>query len=109
MRAAGAVAGTVRLVSHRRLRRLLARLEQQRAMERERVRIAQDMHDEIGSKLTKISFLSERVKVEMKEPGPVPDKIDSIASTSRQLLKPPTKIILLMNPPTDTLQPLTDH
>ena len=32
-------------------------------MERERMRIARNMHDEIGSKLTKISFLSERLKI----------------------------------------------
>ncbi|HEY1789672.1 MAG TPA: two-component regulator propeller domain-containing protein, partial [Verrucomicrobiae bacterium] len=51
------IAGIVRMVSHRRLRVTLARLEQQQSLERERMRIARDMHDEIGSKLTKISFL----------------------------------------------------
>ena len=60
------VAGTARLVSNRRLRQRLAVLAQQQAMERERMRIAQDMHDEIGSKLTKISFMSERAKGELQ-------------------------------------------
>jgi signal transduction histidine kinase len=64
--AAGGIIGVVRLVSHRRLRLRLKRLQEQQAMERERVRIAQDMHDEIGSKLTKISFLSEHAKVELE-------------------------------------------
>ena len=85
--AAMTAAGAVRMASHRRLRGRLARLEQQQAMERERMRIARNMHDEIGSKLTKISFLSERLKVESKPAGPAGDKIDSIATTSRDLLK----------------------
>jgi len=103
---AGGVAGTVRLVSHRRLRRRLARLEQQQAMERERVRIAQDMHDEIGSKLTKISFLSEMAKSETRESGALADKIDSIAGTSRELLQALDEIVWAVNPRNDTLEQL---
>jgi signal transduction histidine kinase len=104
--AAGGVAGAVRVVSHRRLRKRLARLEQQQATERERVRIAQDMHDELGSKLTKISFLSERAKGDLKEPGPLADKIDSIAGTSRELLQALDEIVWVVNPRNDTLEEL---
>jgi signal transduction histidine kinase len=104
--AAGGVAGTVRLVSHRRLRRRLARLEQQQSMERERVRIAQDMHDEIGSKLTKISFLSELAKVEVNGTGALADRIDSIADTSRDLLQALDEIVWAVNPRNDNLEQL---
>ncbi|MEY2428084.1 MAG: hypothetical protein QOJ40_969 [Verrucomicrobiota bacterium] len=104
--AAGAVAGAVRLVSHRRLRRRLARLEQQQAMERERVRIAHDMHDEIGSKLTKISFLSERAKVDADGSGALAEKIDSIADTSRELLQALDEIVWAVNPRNDNLEQL---
>jgi len=105
--AAGATA--VRIVSHRRLRRRLIRLEQQQAMERERMRIAQNMHDEIGSKLTKISFLSERAKVELDGTGTVAGKIDSIASTSRELLKALDEIVWAVNPRNDTLEHLAAY
>ena len=94
------------MVSHRRLRRRLARLEQQQATERERVRIAQDMHDEIGSKLTKISFLSERAKVELPGKGPLAEKLDSIAGTSRELLQALDEIVWAVNPRNDTLEQL---
>jgi signal transduction histidine kinase len=99
-----AAAGIVRLVSHRRLRRRLAGLEQQQAMERERMRIARNMHDEIGSKLTKISFLSERLKVESKPTGPAGDQVDSIATTSRDLLKALDEMVWVVNPRNDTLE-----
>ena len=70
------VAGIVRLVSHRRLRFTLARLEQQQSLERERMRIARDMHDEMGSKLTKISFLSEHAQVDAESAGPLAEKLN---------------------------------
>jgi ligand-binding sensor domain-containing protein/signal transduction histidine kinase len=105
----GAVVGTVRLVSHRRLRRRLAQLKQQQAMERERVRIAQDMHDEIGSKLTKISFLSERAKVEIDPGGPASAKVDAIAQTSRDLLQSLDEIVWAVNPRNDTLEHLASY
>ncbi len=105
----GAVAGIVRLISHRRLRRHLARLEQQQALERERMRIAQDMHDDIGSKLTKISFLSERAKVESSVGKPVARQIESIASTSRELLQTLDEIVWAVNPHNDTLEHLAAY
>jgi signal transduction histidine kinase len=102
-------AGTVRLVSHRRLQRRLAGLEQQQAMERERMRIARNMHDEIGSKLTKISFLSERLKVESGQNGTMGDKVDSIAHTSRDLLKALDEMVWAVNPRNDVLEQLASY
>lgn len=103
------VSGTVRMVSHRRLRVRLARLEQQQSLERERMRIARDMHDEMGSKLTKISFLSERAVVDAKSGQPLAEKIDSIAETSRDLLKTMDEIVWVVNPRNDTLENLASY
>lgn len=100
------VVGVVRGVSHRRLRVALARLEQQQALERERMRIARDMHDEMGSKLTKISFLSERAKADAEPTGILAGKIESIAQTSRELLQTMDEIVWVVNPHNDTLENL---
>lgn len=107
--AVAVVAGIVRLVSHRRLRFALARLEQQQSLEHERMRIARDMHDEMGSKLTKISFLSERAQVDADGRGPLADKIDSIARTSRELLQTMDEIVWVVNPRNDTLENLVAY
>jgi signal transduction histidine kinase/ligand-binding sensor domain-containing protein len=96
----------VRQISVRRLRRTLARLAQQQAMEKERMRIAQNMHDEIGSKLTRISFLSELVS-SGKEPSG--ENIRSIATTSRKLLQTLDEIVWAVNPQNDTVEYLASY
>ena len=103
------IVGIVRMVSHRRLRVTLARLEQQQSLERERMRIARDMHDELGSKLTKISFLSEHAQMDVESTGPLNGKIESIAQTSRELLKTMDEIVWAVNPRNDTLENLTTY
>lgn len=103
------VTGIVRVVSHRRLRHALAQLEQQQSLERERMRIARDMHDEIGSKLTKISFLSEHARMDAALGGPLAGKIGAIAETSRDLLQTMDEIVWVVNPRNDTLEHLTAY
>jgi signal transduction histidine kinase len=98
-----------RMVSHRRLRRKLARLEQQQAMERERTRIARDMHDKLGAKLTKISFVSERARNDLAQHAVSSAKLDSIAVTSRELLHSLDEIVWAVNPKNDTLEHLAAY
>ena len=107
--ALGLVAGVVRVVSHRRLRRALARMEQQQTLERERMRIARDMHDEIGSKLTKLSFLSEHARMDTNSGGPLAGKLEAIAGTSRDLLQTMDEIVWVVNPRNDTLENLAAY
>lgn len=103
------IAEIVRMMSHRRLRSALARLEQQQSLERERMRISRDMHDEMGSKLTKISFLSEHAQMDAASTGPHGEKIEAIAQTSRDLLKTMDEIVWVVNPRNDTLENLTAY
>jgi len=105
----GLVTAIVRMVSHRRLRHALTQLEQQQALERERMRIARDMHDEIGSKLTKISFLSEHARVGVQTEEALAGKIESIAETSRELLQTMDEIVWVVNPRNDTLEHLAAY
>jgi len=57
--AAGLLSGTILLGWRRRHRRQIERLEMQQETERERARIARDIHDDLGATLTQIVMLSD--------------------------------------------------
>jgi signal transduction histidine kinase len=95
-----------RLISHRRLRHRLVALEHSEEMSRERMRIAQDMHDQIGSKLARISYLSEGMKTELKGVYTNIRVVDSLAQTSRDLLRSLDQMVWAVNPRNDSLEHL---
>lgn len=97
---------SARYVSHRLLRRRLLALEHSEEMSRERMRIAQDMHDEIGSKLARISYLSEGVKTELNGVYSNTRVVDSLAKTSRDLLRSLDQMVWAVNPRNDTVEQL---
>jgi signal transduction histidine kinase len=104
--AAVSIAGIVRLISHRRLRLKLAQLGHQQAMERERMRIARDMHDDIGSKLSRVSYLSE---LALQDEIPSRQNVRSIAKTIRDLLQALDEIVWAVDPQNDTLENLAAY
>src|SRR5436309_3683318 len=98
------VGGAVRFVEKRKLHKRLMRLEQERALERERTRIAQDLHDEMGAKLCRISFLSENARRGENMPLETKCQIASISDASREVLHSLDEIVWAVNPQNDTLE-----
>ena len=107
--ACGGLALAVTLTLRRRHRLELERLERGNEMERERTRIAQDMHDEIGSKLARISFLSEVARGETKDSSHADGAIDSLSKTSRDLLQSLDRMVWAVNPRNDSLEELSSY
>lgn len=106
---AGGIWAAARFISTRRLEAKLRAAEHRHAMERERARIAQDMHDEIGSKLTRISFLSEVARGAGGEGAIASPPVEAIASTSRELLQSLDEIVWAVNPRNDNLEQLAGY
>ncbi len=75
-------------------------------IERVRTRIASDLHDDIGSNLTKIAILSEvaqqQLSREVSDGGP----LSSVARISRESLDSMGDIVWAINPKRDTLREL---
>src|SRR5262245_61771614 len=84
----------------------LQRLEQQHALEKERTRIARDMHDEIGARLTQISFLGSLAKRRLNNPSEAEKQIDTISQTARELVSVLDEIVWTVDPRKDTLDNL---
>jgi signal transduction histidine kinase len=102
------VAATVIFAMRRRLERKLERLEQQRALERERARIAKDIHDDLGASLTRISMLSQSARSELDHSDAASD-LDRIYDTARELTRAMDEIVWAVNPQHDTLDSLATY
>jgi len=104
-----AVGATVRLAVKQKIKRKLKRLEQERALEQERTRIARDLHDEMGAKLCRISFLSEHARRSDITPTDLQEQITSISDDSREVLRSLDEIVWAVNPQNDTLEHLASY
>ncbi len=91
------------LIVRRRSRRRLAAVERQRTLEQERGRIARDIHDDLGSSLTRIVMLSESARAGIDPPEQVASHLDEINQTSRELTVRMGEIVWAVNPEHDTL------
>lgn len=107
--AAAALAGSVRLVTRRRMLLKLERLEQQRALEQERARIAQDIHDEVGSSLTKINKLAEMLNQQAETTGEHNPSMRNIADTANKTIQAMDEIVWAVNPRNDTLDEMATY
>jgi signal transduction histidine kinase/ligand-binding sensor domain-containing protein len=106
---AGLVAGVVLFITRRRMRVKLERIERQQAIERERTRIAKDIHDHLGANLTRISLLSQSAHGELQNQTQAAVQLDRIYDTSRELTRALDEIVWAVNPHHDTLDSLASY
>jgi signal transduction histidine kinase len=84
-------------------------LERQRAIERERERIARDLHDDLGASLTQIALLSELAKTDLAQPELAQTHLNQIFATASGLTRQLNEIVWAVNPANDTLEQFTSH
>jgi signal transduction histidine kinase/ligand-binding sensor domain-containing protein len=100
----GCSAGAVRYAVMRRLHQKMELLRRQQAVERERARIAKDIHDDLGANLTLIAVLGDLAKQDKAG-----ERIEKMASTARLAVKSLDEIVWAVNPRNDTLAHLIDY
>ena len=99
----GVLGSTVRYVVKRRLQRRLERAERENALERERTRIAKDIHAGLGARLMEIAVLSELARHSDAPPDEVDADMDKISTKARSLTQTMDEIVWAVDPQNDTL------
>jgi ligand-binding sensor domain-containing protein/signal transduction histidine kinase len=106
------VAGVIAAVawgSHRRLERQLERLQMQQALEAERRRIARDLHDDLGARLTEIVLMGELAKRGEASPGAMQRSLAGLTQKVRQLVTAMEEVVWTVNPRNDSLPSLASY
>ena len=100
------------ITERKRAEEALIKSKEERLVELERVRkrIATDLHDDIGSSLTRISLLSEVVRQQVGHAGtPFAEPLSMIAGLSRELVDSMSDIVWAINPKKDRLGDLSQR
>jgi signal transduction histidine kinase/streptogramin lyase len=105
----GMIVGSVHYVSTQRLQRQLAALRQKEALEKERARIARDIHDQVGASLTQLSLLGELVESDKYHPEEVEGHARQIEHTALETTRTLDEIVWTVNPSNDTLDGLITY
>lgn len=103
------VIAIVRYISFRRLQTKMRLLEQRAALERERMRIARDLHDDLGGSLNMVALTLDMTQ---REPGigeSLNGKIRRCSTVVREVGKSVDEIVWAINPRNDTLRYMTDY
>lgn len=98
----------VRIYYRRKLETQMTASERQHAIERERTRIATDMHDDLGSGLSRIKFLSQSLLNKRKDES-IKTELEKITSFSDEMSEKMGEIIWALNEKNDSLADLVAY
>lgn len=104
-----AVVAAVRYVSFRRLRLKLRMVEQQASLDKERARIARDLHDDLGCRLTQVALTLNMADREIAEPAAASRQLHRCADMVRQVAGSVDEIVWAVNPRNDALRYVVDY
>lgn len=101
--------GSSRYYTWRIMRHEMARIERQRELELERLRIARDIHDDLGARATQISMLSSMSPNDQAFPNNARADFDRIFNLSRELIAALYQTIWTVSPEYDNLNALGNY
>jgi signal transduction histidine kinase len=105
----GALVAAVRYATWRKMQMQLELLNQQRAVELERSRIARDIHDDLGANLTQIALLSELAQTDLAQPAQARSHLEQIFTTAGAVARQLDEIVWAITPSNDTLEQFASY
>ena len=103
------LAGIVYSISTAKLKRQLRAAHQKELIEKERARIARDLHDQLGANLTQVTLLGELAEVDKHLPEEIEQHAQQITETARDTTRALDEIVWAVNPSNDTLEGLANY
>jgi signal transduction histidine kinase len=103
------IVGIVRYISTQKLQREVQFLKQQEELEKERARIARDLHDQLGANLTQVALLSEMAEDDKDSPEEIVSHAQQIYQTARETTRSLDEIVWAVNPSNDTLEGIANY
>jgi signal transduction histidine kinase len=85
------------------------RAERRREIEQERARVAHDLHDDLGARLTEVSMLSALVKSTSTSTEEKNKYLDQLSGTTRDMVTSLDEIVWAVNPRNDTIASLASY
>jgi signal transduction histidine kinase/ligand-binding sensor domain-containing protein len=98
-----------RFYYRRKLEKQMAVLEKRQAIEKERTRIATDMHDDLGAGLSRIKFLSETIGIKKQQHEPIEEDVNKIREYSHEMIDKMGEIVWALNEKNDSLSDLLSY
>ncbi len=105
----GLIIAVVRYLSTQKLQRQLQVLKERESLERERSRIARDLHDQLGANLTQVALLGEMAEADKNAPEEIEGHAQQISQTARETTRSLDEIVWAVNPANDTLDGLVNY
>jgi signal transduction histidine kinase len=102
-------AGGLRYAGWQKMQHEMLRLKAQQALERERLRIAHDIHDDLGARVTQISLVSAMSQENTSFPEKARADFDRISRMSRELVAALYETVWAVNPENDNLDALGNY
>ncbi len=99
------IAVSVRFFELQKIKKRIKKLEEKEALEKERVRIARDIHDEVGANLTRISLLSG-IPAAKENITSYSSTLENISESVNETIVKLDEIVWAVNPKNDNLKNL---
>ena len=112
-----AVGGTIALIAllavaglRQRSKHKLERLQLQNALEQDRSRIARDMHDDLGTRVTVLNLTASLARQTLDhDPSKTGRHLDKMTTSARELVEAMDDLVWAVDPANDTLDHLGAH
>lgn len=107
--AVGAIVGLTRWLGLRALKRRVARLEAESAVERERLRLARDLHDEVGAGLGRVILFAGEAERAKGDPAQLSASLGRVRAAAQELVQHAREIVWAVSPQNDTVGSLVER